>query len=92
MDNDGNIYIGRSTSAINMDTLEFRKFLTEYGYTYDQYQELEQKEKDKIRKKFKTQNVSNKMGDVGKGIQGCGCVLILLPILAILIYFIIGLF
>lgn len=39
----------------------------------------------------KTEKVGKNLEEIGKGIQGCGCIIILLPILAILLWFIWGL-
>lgn len=71
-----------------MDNLEFRKFLTEHGITYEEYLNMTEEKQKEIEKRFKTQNTANNFKVAGQGIQGCGCILILLPILLILLYFI----
>lgn len=71
-----------------MDSLEFRKFLTEYGITYEEYRNMTDEKQKEIEKRFKTQNAANNFKIAGQGIQGCGCILVLLPILAILLFFI----
>ena len=73
-----------------MNDLEFRKFLTEYGLTYEEYENMTEDKKKELKKKYKLQNTSNNFKIAGDGMKGCGCILMLLPIAAILIYFIIS--
>lgn len=71
-----------------MDNLEFRKFLTTYGISYEEYKQLTEEEKQELIKKFKTETKASNLEGIGKGLQGLGCLIILVPILIILIYFI----
>lgn len=71
-----------------MDDLDFRKWLKEYGYTYEEYEGLSAAEKEQIERRFKAESRSNAFKSVGEGLQSCGCILMLLPILGILIVFI----
>ena len=71
-----------------MDDLDFRKWLKEYGYTYEGYQDLAEEHKRKIESRFKFEHAGNRLKDLGDGLKGCGCVIMLLPILAALLFFI----
>lgn len=66
--------------------LEFRKFLTTYGISHEEYESMEDNKKQELINKFnqemkqqRTQGISKGMQDIGKGCQGIGCALILLP-------------
>lgn len=70
-----------------MDSLEFRKFITEYGYTYQEYEKLNEEDQEKLKNEFeikqknlKTQEKQESIKSVGEGIQGCGCILMLIPV------------
>lgn len=69
-----------------MDNLEFRKFLTTYGMNYEEYQRLEESKKQELLSKFKSETKSDNLSKIGKGIQGIGCLIMLIPILIILLY------
>ena len=69
-----------------MDNLEFRKFLTTYGMDYAEYQQLDETKKQELLKKFKSETKSDNLSKIGKGIQGIGCLIMLIPILIILLY------
>lgn len=69
-----------------MDNMDFRKWLTEYGYTYEEYQQMGEEEKKKIDKRFKTESKAGTLTAMANGAQGCGCLLILLPVFAILMF------
>lgn len=70
-----------------MDNLEFGKFLATYGINYEEYQRLEESKKQELLNKFKLETKSDNLSKIGKGIQGCGCLIMLVPILLILLYF-----
>lgn len=70
-----------------MDNLDFRKFLTTYGISYEEYQEMAEEKKQELISKFKREVKTKTLDDVGKGLQGCGCLLILIPIILISLYF-----
>jgi hypothetical protein len=69
-----------------MDNMDFRKWLTQYGYTYDEYEQMGDKEKEQILKRFKSETSTDKLKTVGEGIRGCGCLIILVPFLIFLAY------
>jgi hypothetical protein len=69
-----------------MDNLEFRKFLTSYGISYEEYKRLEDPEKQELLKKFKSETKSDNLSKIGKGMQGLGCLIMLIPILLILLF------
>lgn len=78
-----------------MDNLEFRKFITAYGVSYDEYKNMEHEQKLELTNKFKENEKEIKRSEkadnlqsVGKGLQGLGCLIILLPILIAFLYFI----
>ena len=68
-----------------MDNLEFRKFLTTYGISYEEYQQLDEAERQKLLNKFKAETKSDTFNKIGKGLQGIGCLIMLIPILLILL-------
>ncbi|WP_130806507.1 hypothetical protein [Senegalia massiliensis] len=68
-----------------MDDLDFRKKLTEYGISKEEYEAMTEEEKSKIDKKIKTELKSDNIKKVGKGIQGVGCLMILIPIAIVMI-------
>jgi hypothetical protein len=70
-----------------MDDLEFRKFLTLYGISYEEFEGMDNEEKQKLVNKFKAETKTNNLESIGKGLQGLGCLIILVPILLILLYF-----
>lgn len=80
-----NVYV---KGGSGVDSLNFRKWLKEYGYTYEEYVNLEDEKKKEIEKRFKTENTGNAFKSFGQGLQGCGCILMLIPVLAILIFII----
>lgn len=71
-----------------MDNMDFRKWLTSYGYTYEQYQEMDEAEKKKVEKRFKAENTGENFKKVGDGLKGLGCLIILIPIAAVLLFII----
>lgn len=70
-----------------MDNLEFRKFLTTYGISYKEFERMSEKEKQELITKFKSETRSDNLKKVGAGLQGLGCLIILVPVLLILLYF-----
>lgn len=70
-----------------MDNLEFRKFLTTYGIGHEEYKNMDKDQQQKLLDKFKSETKTNNIGKVGEGLQGCGCLITLVPILLILLYF-----
>jgi hypothetical protein len=68
-----------------MKNLEFRKFLTTYGIGYEEYEGMEEAQKEELIRKFKSETKSDNLSKIGKGIQGLGCLIILIPILLILL-------
>lgn len=79
-----------------MDNLDFRKYLTTYGISLEEYEKMEDIQKKKLIDKFNIENKektraekADSLDKFGKGLQGCGCLIILIPILIVLIYFII---
>jgi len=68
--------------------LEFRKKLTTYGISAEEYEAMDKKEKDKIDKKIKVELRAEKTAAVGKGISSIGCMIMLIPIAIILVIFI----
>jgi len=68
-----------------MDNLEFRKFLTTYGISYEEYQQLDEAERQKLLNKFKAETKSYTFNKIGKGLQGIGCLIMLIPIRLILL-------
>lgn len=71
-----------------MDNLEFRKFLTTYGISYEEYEGMAETQKEELVKKFKEETRTSNLENIGKGLQGLGCLIILIPVLIIMIYFI----
>lgn len=74
-----------------MDNLEFRKFITTYGISYEEYEKMEDSEKEEIISKFESETKTDNMDKLGKGLQGCGCLIILIPILLGLLFFLFSL-
>lgn len=70
-----------------MDNLEFRKFLTTYGIRYDEYKDMDKEERQKLLDTFKSETKTDNIGKIGQGLQGCGCLIMLIPILLVLLYF-----
>lgn len=68
--------------------LEFRKKLTTYGITQEEYEAMDPKEKDKINKQINRELKSDKTAAVGKSLSSIGCLLMLIPIAIIIIMFI----
>lgn len=68
--------------------LDFRKKLTEYGVTIEEYNNMTEEQKAEINRKINAELKANKFKTIGEGVQGCGCILMLLPILGILLLFI----
>lgn len=79
-----------------MDNLEFRKFLTEYGISNEEYENMTDEEKQKLTDKFKQKEKANNLNKIGNGFKGCGCLIMMIPLLILLLYvlfsFIKGLF
>ena len=75
-----------------MADLEFRKFLTTYGVSNKEYESLPEEQKQELINKYNqehkaaiTQGKADTLKNVGAGMQGCGCSMMLIPILAILL-------
>ena len=73
-----------------VDDLEFRKFLTSYGIGYEEYKTMPEDKKAELRKKHTSEKKINNLEGMGKGCQGLGCLIILVPVLVILLYFVIS--
>lgn len=76
-----------------MDNLDFRKFLTEYGLSYEEYETMTEEEKQQLVDRFKKGKQINARAEkaenlkkIGAGIQGCGCLIMLIPVLLILLF------
>jgi len=74
-----------------MDNLEFRKFITTYGVSYEEYEKMADGEKEELVSKFRSQTKTENIDKVGKGLQGCGCLIMLIPILLGLLFFLFSL-
>ena len=72
--------------------LEFRKKLTTYGISAEEYENMDSVEKAKIDKKLKAEIKGESITKVGEGIKAVGCLIILIPIMIGLIIFIVSLF
>lgn len=70
-----------------MENLEFRKFLNNYMISYEEYEGMEEMQKQELIKKFKAETKSDRLENISKTFKGCGCLIILVPILLILLYF-----
>lgn len=70
-----------------MDDLEFRKFLTTYGISYEEYEGMADKKKQELIDKFNREMKSDNLNKIGQGLQGLGCLIMLIPILLILLFF-----
>lgn len=75
--------------------LDFRKYLTTFGITYEEYERMTEDKKQELINRFnQEQKVAkiNKKAEgfktAGEGIQGCGCIIILIPIAIALLWFI----
>lgn len=73
-----------------MDNLEFRKFLTDHGIAKEEYESMTEEEQQEIKKKYNKESTADGLNKIGKGFQGCGCLLLLIPILIGLIYLIVS--
>jgi membrane protein insertase Oxa1/YidC/SpoIIIJ len=76
-----------------MDNLEFRKFLTTYGINQEEYEKMDDGEKQKLKDKYNNENKeksreekADNLEKIGNGLHGCGCLLLLIPILIGLLY------
>ena len=69
-----------------MSDLEFRKFLTTYGINYEEYKNLSDSEKEELKKKYTSENKGNILKGIGKGCQGVGCLIMLVPLLIFFVY------
>ncbi len=67
--------------------LEFRKYLTNYGISLEEYKNMDETQKKELINKFEKETRQDSLGKVGKGLQGAGCLIILVPILLILLIF-----
>lgn len=68
--------------------LEFRKFLTSYGITYEEYMDMEDEKKKELIDEFNKEQRTVGLQKLGEGMQGCGCSLMLLPVVIFLLFFI----
>ena len=80
-----------------MDNLEFRKFLIVYGISYEEYQGMTKEKQQELVNRFKKEEKerasevkTDNLKKVGSGLQGLGCLIILIPILLLFLYFIIS--
>lgn len=75
--------------------LDFRKYLTTFGITYEEYERMTEDKKQELIKRFNGEQKIIKINQkaegfkaVGEGLQGCGCIIILIPIVIVLLWFI----
>lgn len=68
-----------------MENMEFRKFLTEYSISIEEYENMADEEKQKLLNKFNHKEKTENLNKIGDGIKGCGCLIMLVPILLILL-------
>ena len=71
-----------------MDDLDFRKWLTERGITKEEYDGKSEEEQKGIEKQYKLEHRGKSIQSFGDGVQGCGCAIMGVIILAVIIYFI----
>ena len=72
------------------ENMSFRKYLQEHGVSYEEFETMSEVKQQEILKAFKIQNRGNNIQDIGEAMQGCGCMIILIPIAIVLIMFIWG--
>jgi hypothetical protein len=65
--------------------LKFRKFLADHGISKEEFCSMTDSEKKKITNQFKAKEKAENLVKIGKGIQGVGALMMLLPILIVLI-------
>ena len=78
----------KSMGEICMDDLDFRKWLTERGITKEEYDGKNEEEQKGIEKQYKLEHRGKSIQSFGEGMQGCGCAIMGVIILAVIIYFI----
>lgn len=66
-----------------VDKLEFKKYLTTYGITFDEYKAMNEKEKLKLMEKYLAQQRQETYKGLADLFKGIGCLAILIPIVAI---------
>lgn len=78
-----------------MNNLDFRKFLTGYGISYKEYEGMSNDQKQELIDNFNKEEKerinkekSDNLQSVGKGLQGLGCLIILIPTLIVFLYFV----
>lgn len=70
--------------------LELRKFLMEYGISKEEFGNMTEDEKRQLYEQFKKKNRIEGLNKLGKGLQGLGCLIMLLPLLIIFLIILIG--
>ena len=78
----------KSMGEIHLDDLDFRKWLTERGITKEEFEEKSEEEQKGIEKQYKLEHRGKSIQSFGDGVQGCGCAIMGVIILAVIIYFI----
>ena len=78
----------KSMGEIHLDDLDFRKWLTERGITKEEFEEKSEEEQKGIEKQYKLEHRGKSIQSFGDGVQGCGCAIMGVIILAVITYFI----
>lgn len=75
-----------------MSDLEFRKFLTTYGISFEEYQNMSDEQKQELITKYEgeqrfnnQQETANTIQNIGDGIKSCGCIIVLIPVLILFV-------
>lgn len=78
-----------------VDEFEFRKFLTTYGISFEEYENMTTLKKQELLMKYeshqkaiKSQNKAAAMTNIGEGLSSCGCILMLIPVVVICLFII----
>ncbi len=77
----------------NIENLEFRKFLTTYGISYEEYQSMSIDQQTELLGTFNAETHMVKQNETvdgiatcGQALEGCGCSIMLLPIIIVLLF------
>ena len=75
------------------DNLDFRKFLTTYGISFEEYQKMGVEQQSELLGRFNAEmqkvrqiQTSEGIASCGQALEGCGCSLMMLPIVIVLLF------
>lgn len=76
-----------------MEDLDFRRFLTTYGVSYEEYKNMNIEQQQELIHRFdmlikaeKQDQVTSGISSCGQALQGCGCSIMLLPVVVVLLF------